>query len=449
MTAIVWFRSDLRLTDNPAFLAALASHESIIPVYIWAPDELAPWQPGGASRCWLHHSLAGLDDSLRQRGSQLILRQGDSQSALKQLIAETGATAVYWNRLYEPASILRDAAIKKKLISDGIDVHSSNASLLFEPWQIETKTGTPYRVYTPYWNQCATQLDQRSIKAAPASLPAIQDNLTSLQLDHLKLLPDINWDADFWPVHTVGEAAAQNRLAEFIEISLEGYPLDRDRPDIQGTSRLSAHLHFGELGPRQIMAALVENQTDAAIKYRKEVVWREFAYHLLYHYPHTVSQPLREKFTAFPWRSAADYATDLSAWQEGKTGIPLVDAGMRELRQTGSMHNRVRMLVGSFLTKNLLIPWQEGARWFWDNLVDADLANNTLGWQWIAGCGADAQPFFRIFNPESQREKFDPHDRYCRRWLPEWGTSDYPEPIVDLKTSRLRALDAYAQIRAE
>lgn len=458
MTSLMWFRRDLRLTDNPALTHALANGD-VIPVFIFAPEEEAPWQPGAASRSWLHHSLAALQASLQQRGSRLIIRHGNSLAELETLLAETGATHVHWNRLYEPAIIARDKTIKTTLRQRGIHAHSHNGALLVEPWEMQTGQGKPYRVFTPFWKNLQTRLPPSPPLAASASLNAVADTLTSAPLAALNLRPELNWDAGFYTHQTPGEAGALTALQRFLEYGLVHYSEGRDRPDKSYISRLSPHLHFGEISPRQIAHRVQDYAQDSGCEaagdsYVWEIAWREFAHHLLFHFPQTTTQPLQEKFTAFPWRTNEQW---LDAWQRGQTGIPLVDAGMRELWHTGWMHNRVRMVVASFLTKNLQIGWQAGAAWFWDTLVDASLANNTLGWQWTAGCGADAAPFFRIFNPVRQAERFDPQAAYIRQWVPELAALApptifapnvtpglaYPAPIVDLAESRRAALAAY------
>jgi len=469
MTSILWLRRDLRVADNPALHAALADGE-VIPVFIFAPEEEAPWQPGAASLSWLHHSLAALQANVQQRGSRLIIRHGNSLAVLEALIAETGATAVHWNRLYEPAIIARDKRIKTQLRTRGIRAHSHNGALLAEPWELQTVQGQPYKVFTPFWKNLQTRLPPAPPLAAPAALPRVDAAIVSEPLDSLHLRSTLNWDAGFYAQQTPGEVGALSALTTFLEYALVHYKEGRDRPDHDYISRLSPHLHFGEISPRQIAHSVQhyahDNRCEAASEgYLRQIAWREFAHHLLFHFPHTPEQPLREKFAAFPWRTNGVW---LQAWQQGQTGIPLVDAGMRELWHTGMMHNRVRMIVASLLTKNLQIGWQAGARWFWDTLVDANLANNTLGWQWVAGCGADAAPFFRIFNPSRQAERFDPEARYIRQWVPELGKLanthiiepwkapaaalsragvvlgvDYPNPIVDLGESRRAALAAY------
>ena len=486
---LLWFRQDLRLTDNPALQAALARGGPVIPVFIHTPDEEAEWAPGGAARWWQHESLAALDAALQARGSKLILRQarvrgGDARSAtlveLERLIDETGADAVLWNRRYEPAIIARDSAIKAALRERDIAAESHNAALFIEPWQVRNQSGKPFQVFTPYWRHVMKNLAPEPAASAPKRLDGARKPARwpdSEPLDTLGLRPPIPWYRGMAQAWQPGEAGAAARLEEFVDHALAGYRDGRERPATPGTSRLSPHLHHGEISPRQIWQALEARAAadgHAPAEWRSsqfvtELGWREFAHHLLFHFPHTPQQPLRAEFESFPWRSDAG---QLSAWQRGRTGVPLVDAGMRELWHTGWMHNRVRMVVASFLVKNLRLPWQDGARWFWDTLVDADLAANTLGWQWAAGCGADAAPYFRIFNPVSQGERFDVDGDYVRRWIPELArlpakyihapwTADaatlrnagvtlgeqYPQAIVDLKESRASALAAYQSMR--
>lgn len=469
-TAILWFRRDLRLDDNPALQAALRAHERLLPVYIHAPDEAAPWQPGAASRWWLHHSLAALQAQLRARGVELQLACGDSLVVLRRLLRASGAEAVYWNRQYEPAAIARDTRIKQALREDGCAVHSFNASLFVEPWDIRTGQGGPYRVFTPYWRNARAQLQPRPGAPAPARITPGSVNARH-DVSSLQLLPRIAWDAGLRESWQPGAAGAAEALEEFCAGALRGYQEQRDWPARPGTSRLSPHLHFGEISPPQILWKLEELGRDAGAAWReaaepflRELGWRDFSHHLLYHFPQTPQQNLNPQFDAFPWREPD--AAQWQAWQRGRTGIPIVDAGLRELWHSGWMHNRVRMLVASFLCKNLRLHWQHGARWFWDTLVDADLANNTQGWQWTAGSGADAAPYFRIFNPVTQGERFDPDGAYVRRWLPElagqrfrsihapWrepallARSGYPPPLVDLAASREEALAAYQAMRS-
>ncbi len=474
--ALFWFRRDFRLADNPGLCRAAAAHQRIIPVYIHAPSEENPWEPGAASRWWLHHSLTALGAALLQRGSRLIVRRGDSLIALRELIRETGATAVYWNRLYEPATLVRDRAVKAALRAAGVTAESSQAALLVEPWTLLKADGAPYQIFTPFWKTCQHKLCHAPLLPEP-KLNGLERWPDSLSLADLNLLPRIRWADGLAEAWQPGEAGARARLEQFLDTALTDYARGRDRPGQDGVSRLSPHLHFGEIGPRQIWSAVTRAAggdplaDKGAETYLREIGWREFAHYVLYHWPHTPERPLQERFAAYPWREG--YADPLRAWQRGQTGYPLVDAGMRQLWRTGWMHNRVRMLVASFLVKNCRIPWREGARWFWDTLVDADLASNTLGWQWTAGCGTDAAPYFRVFNPVRQGEQFDPDGAYVRRWVPEldrlpaslihrpqtvsptqqqaFGFTPglhYPRPIVDFAASRAEALAGYDRIKA-
>jgi deoxyribodipyrimidine photo-lyase len=467
-TAIVWFRRDLRLADHPALHAAVSSGRRVIALYIHSPEESAPWSPGGASNWWLHHSLQALDASLRQLGSRLIIRRGGAAAVLEQLCKESGADAVYWSRQYEAAHVARDRAIKADLRGRGLSAESYAGSLLSEPWQIRTGAGEVYRVFSPYWRNLSARLNQDPPLPPPTRLDDPQ--LSSLPLAELGLLPRIGWDAQFSTQWQPGEAGAHAALDLFQDAAARDYAEGRNRPDQRGTSALSPHLHFGEISPRQIIHLLCGTGSNAAYPNRqweqqhafiRELGWRDFAYQLLHNFPHTSLEPLYPQWASFPWRESD---ADVRAWQRGQTGIPIIDAGMRQLWQHGWMHNRVRMIVASFLCKNLRLHWLHGARWFWDTLLDADLASNTLGWQWSAGCGADAAPYFRVFNPVSQAEKFDPQGDYVRRFVPElqrlsgkaihqpWlvgGMRGYPKPLVDLKQSRADALAAFAQFRGK
>lgn len=443
-TVILWFRQDLRLADNPALDAAVKSGARIVPVYIWSPEEEGGWAPGAASRWWLHRSLESLDTRLRERGSRLLFRRGPALLALRELASQTGATAVYWNRRYEPAAVAVENLLREMLPASGILAHSSQAALLMEPWAIQTKTGGPYQVFTPYWRAFLQQIKVSAPIGSPTRIPAPERWPDSAPLDALQLLPHIPWHASLERHWKPGEAAARDRLIAFSRGALGEYATGRDLPAIDGTSRLSPHLHFGEISPRQVWTQ-ASKHADLAGRYHAELVWREFAAHLLHHFPTLPERPKNAAFEKLGWRNDT---RDFEAWCHGRTGISLVDAGMRQLWQTGWMHNRVRMVVGSLLVKNLLHPWQDGERWFWDTLVDADLASNAMGWQWVAGTGPDAAPFFRVFNADTQAEKFDASGEYRRRWIPEIGTAAYPRPIADLKSSRQRALDAYQAIRA-
>ncbi len=469
-TAIVWFRQDLRLADNPALHAAIEQCEQIIPVFIDETSGNSGLLPSesSASHVWLHHALNNLQQRLLEKGATLIFRRGDALECLQQLQQETGATHLYWNRRYDPVGIGCDTAIKQQL-SDACEVRSFNASLLSEPWAVLKKDGTPYRVFTAFWKM-KRQLGFPELPLPEPASPfkGIKQNPESLSLDDLGYLPQIRWDKGMMEYWKTGELAAHDVLENFLNEQVPDYKTKRDFPASPATSQLSPHLHFGTISPRQILnraeAFLAENPgAETGVQcFLSEVGWREFAYYLLYHFPATTSESLDKRFTAFPWRDPEEYQTDLIRWQQGQTGFPLIDAGMRQLWATGWMHNRVRMIVASFLTKNLLIPWQEGESWFRDTLVDADLASNTMGWQWVAGCGADAAPYFRIFNPVLQSEKFDKSGEYIRHWVPElrnltdktihqpW-TSDakvaYPTAMTDLKASRVRALERFGVIK--
>ena len=476
--SLVWFRLDLRLADNPALQAAVKRGGPIIPFFIYAPDEEAPWEPGAASRWWLHQSLAALDDSLRKLNSKLIICHGPTLKTLRSLAEETDANAIFWNRRYEPAMIQRDEKIRHALRADGLQVESFNAALLHEPWTIRNKSNKPFQVFTPFWRCCLKKLPPPAPLRKPRSLPSPNEWPRSLSLKALELEPKINWVKGIKAAWVPGEAGAHAQLKRFLNQSLKNYSNVRNLPGSRGTSRLSAHLHFGEISPRQIWHAISRKAEIKKIPPRKwqssqfitELGWREFSHHLLFHFPQTPEEPLRPEFKCFPWRKNPSF---FKPWQKGLTGYPIVDAGMRELWATGWMHNRVRMIVGSFLVKDLLISWQEGARWFWDTLVDADLAQNTLGWQWTAGCGADAAPYFRVFNPIMQGEKFDPDGVYVRKWCPElaklpnkwihrpWEApgevlasagitmgQTYPEPIVPHSIAREIALEAFAKMKS-
>ena len=466
--AIVWFRQDLRLSDNPAWAEACRHHDIVIPIYI-LDETTSPL--GGAQRWWLHHSLTSLDRDLKKLGLSLCLRQGKALDSLEQLVRDVQIEAIYWNRCYEPAAIERDIAIKKFFQTAGIRVVSAKGNLLHEPWQITNKTGHFFKVFTPYWRACLKQMNSPEpsiIPHTPQSLEVHSDSLASWNL--LPAKP--NWAEAFGDYWQPGEAGAHMKLADFINLHLQGYSTSRYEPAKDTTSKLSPHLHFGEISPWQIWRAIETAQLDphcdlkSVERFLSELGWREFSYHLLYHVPSLPSANFKSDFDAFPWKNDADF---LKRWQEGTTGYPIVDAGMRELWHTGYMHNRVRMIVASFLTKDLLIDWRWGASWFLDTLVDADLASNSAGWQWVAGCGADAAPYFRIFNPVLQGEKFDPMGDYVKRWVPEltsvplqwihkpWMApqdklglclgKDYPEPMVDHLEARKKALLDYKMLK--
>lgn len=470
---ICWFRQDLRLADNPALEAAIASGHSVLPLYIL--DETVPerYAPGAASRWWLHHSLSALAEDLQARGSRLVLRRGDPARILDELAAASPVAGVYYNRCYEPHASARDERIASSLRERETGVDSFNAALLYEPWQVRTGKGEPYKVFSQFWRKgcLRSELQIPTPRPAPGQLPPAPE-VDSEPLAQWRLLPrDPDWSGGFTPLWQPGEAGASEKLGRFVTQGLRDYKTLRNRPDLEHVSRLSPHLHWGEIAPWRAWHAALDAGTsgDIASKdidhFLSELGWREFSYHLLFNFPTLPRRNWRPVFDDFPWR---DDAVSLRAWQAGRTGYPLVDAGMRELWASGWMHNRVRMVVASFLIKHLLIDWREGERWFWDTLVDADLANNSAGWQWVAGSGADAAPYFRIFNPIIQGEKFDPEAAYIRRWLPELARLDdkhihrpweapaaaldaagitlgqtYPEPIVEHGLARERALAAY------
>lgn len=469
--SIVWFRQDLRIVDNPALTAAVQRGGAIIPVYIWAPDEEKEWTPGAASRWWLHHSLISLQNQLEKLGMQLILRQGFTLQVLLNLIQETGADTIFWNRRYEPLIMQRDAFIKAELQKQGAKVHCFNSHLLFEPWAILNKQNKPFQLFTSFWNNCLSLGKPAAPIQPPVSVKSYIGEIDSDSLTSLHLLPKVHWDMGLEQMWEPGIEGAKKTLNHALKYIIDHYDETRDRPDLDGVSHLSPYLHHGELTPRLIWYAVRQHfdaEHEGAATFLRQLGWREFAYYLLYHFPDTPHEPLRKDFNSFPWK--ANYQL-LRAWQNGRTGYPLVDAGMRQLWKTGWMHNRVRMIVASFLVKDLLIHWQEGAKWFWDTLVDADLANNTLGWQWVAGCGADAAPYFRIFNPVSQGDRFDETGDYVRQWIPEIGAlsnkwihrpweapqevledagiflgETYPYPIINHAEARQQALEAYAKL---
>ena len=468
---IVWFRQDLRLRDNPAFIAATETGQPILPIYILDDESAGEWAMGAASRWWLHHSLTSINKSLN---GHLCFYQGEASKIIDDIINETKANGIYWNRCYEPWRIARDKNIKSSLKEKNIDAQSFNGALLFEPHAVLKEDGTPYKVFTPFYRKGCLERNHEPQKPQekPVNIQFFSsDNKT--HVDDLKLLPTIGWDKTMAETWNSGEDGAQERLAEFLDNGLSDYKEGRNHPAQNNVSRLSPYLHFGEISPRDVW-----HQTKAAIvaqrlekdgdHFLSEIGWREFSNNLLYHFPDFPRKNLQKKFDHFPWR---DDPNALKAWEKGMTGYPIVDAGMRELWQTGYMHNRVRMIVGSFLVKNLLIHWHHGEDWFWDTLVDADLANNSASWQWIAGCGADAAPYFRVFNPITQGQKFDKEGEYIRKYIPEiatlpdkylncpWDTPQdilnhcgitlgktYPKPIVDLKISRERALNAFQSL---
>ena len=472
LVSLYWFRQDLRLADNPALTAA-AEAGAVLPVYILDDGHAGNHKMGGASRWWLHNSLQALNDKL---DGKLLVLKGDPVRLLPALAVASGAKKLYWNRCYEPWRIVRDTAIKTELVKQGLNVESHNGSLLWEPWDVTKADGTPYRVFTPFFRRgCLGASPPRVPLPAPDQLDLVSLAYEQDGIDGLHLLPEIGWDTTLDPHWQIGEAGAKQRLVTFIDQELSGYKEGRNFPARSHVSRLSPHLHWGEISPHTVWYAAKDRIEAGLVSHEdgdhflSELGWREFSYSLLYYFPDLPRQNLQRRFDHFPWKQ--DEAA-LQCWQRGRTGYPIVDAAMRQLLQTGYMHNRLRMIVGSFLVINLRLHWHHGEAWFWDCLVDADLANNSAGWQWIAGSGADAAPYFRIFNPITQASKFDPNGDFVRKYVPEianlpdaylfspWEApantlsaagvhlgGNYPRPIVDLKTSRLDALAAFAKLK--
>ncbi|MFK8041472.1 cryptochrome/photolyase family protein [Congregibacter sp.] len=472
-TIILWFRQDLRLNDHPALEAAAREGTRVLPLYILDDETPNEWRMGGASRWWLHHSLSALGKDLATAGGQLILRRGEPSTILQEVCEASGAKAVYCSRRYEPWASAQEKMLHQTLDRQDIVFKRFGGTLLHEPGQVMTQGGGPFKVFTPFWRAC-----QRIEMAPPVTSAAKHwaDPVQSDDLDDWTLLPTApNWAESWNDYWHPGENGAQGRLHEFLDDVVARYAEERDFPAVEATSRLSPHLHHGEISPRQIWAMCEQKKLEsphsetAVKKFQAEIGWREFSYHLLHFFPGIPESSFKENFTEFPWQANEER---LRCWQEGNTGYPIVDAGMRELWATGTMHNRVRMVVASFLCKHLLQHWRSGEDWFWDTLVDADLASNGCSWQWVAGSGADAAPYFRIFNPVTQGEKFDKKGEYVRRWVPEvaklpnkylhkpWEApatvleeaglelgQTYPEPIVDHREARQAALDAYEHIR--
>jgi deoxyribodipyrimidine photo-lyase len=464
---ILWFRNDLRLTDQAAVRAAVATGRPVLPVFILDDGSPGAWPPGGAARWWLHHSLSALQNSLCQCGSQLALRRGDSVAIITELVERTGAAEVFTGGCVDPWARRVDAATSKAI---GVKLHRMRTTTIFHPDQLRTKSGGAYSVYTPFANACIALGPQQPV-AAPKTIQGAKPQ-PSDRLEDWGLLPKKpDWAPGLQAAWTPGEAGATDRAEAFLTGGLAGYAAGRDQPDGDATSMLSPHLHFGELSANRLWH-LAHRQPGGTGRdsFIRELLWREFCANLLWHNPELPEAPLKPEFAAMPWR---DDKPGLAAWQQGQTGVPIVDAGMRQLWRIGWMHNRVRMIVASFLIKHLMIPWQAGEAWFWDTLVDADLASNAGNWQWVAGCGADAAPYFRIFNPVLQGRKFDADGGYVRHFVPElaklparyihapWEApaeilgqagitlgKTYPAPIVDLTKGRHRALEAYAQIRS-
>lgn len=473
--AIVWFRQDLRLADNPALTAALSNHKKVIPFFCHYSESSDAWAPGEASYWWLHHSLLSLSDDIKARGSRLIIRQGEALNTLKELIRETNATDIYCNFLYEPSLARIDSSVRQALEKDGIHFHAFHGSLLKPPSEVKNKSDLPYRVFTPFYRFYLQQGFSTQLAPKPRKLAPVSTRLQSLNVNELNLLPTVKWYSKLGEYWQPGEQPAIRRLQKFCKQALGNYPEGRDIPSVDGTTNLSPYLHFGEISPRTIIGRIEEtasstNLNNAKDEVIRELVWRDFASHILVHFPYTTDKPFQESFSRFSWKKSDKHLLD--AWQRGQTGIPIIDAGMRQLWDTGWMHNRVRMIVASFLTKNGNLHWLNGARWFWDTLVDADLANNSMNWQWVAGCGVDAAPYFRIFNPVTQGRKFDPEGEYVRQWVPELSVlparyihepwtmpdeiqkkvaivieKDYPAPVLDISETRKQALANYNQFR--
>lgn len=442
MTApsIVWFRDDLRLADNPALRAAIDRGGPIVALYVLDEESPGIRALGAAARWWLHHSLASLDARLRERGSALVLRRGPASAVLREIVADTAPAAVFWNRRYSEPEREIDAGVKSSLREAGIEVASFAASLLYEPWEVRTGSGTHYSVFSPFWRACLARPAPRAPLPEPREIPGPARAPASDDLDDWALLPTApDWAGGLRDTWEPGEPAARRRLREFLRDDLASYERARDEPAAGATSLLSPRLRWGEVSPHTVWHEAVAAGRSGS--FLSELGWREFAWHTLFHKPDLAERNLRSEFDAFPWPPLN--AAHLRAWQRGETGVPLVDAGMRELWHTGFMHNRVRMVAASFLIKNLLIDWRRGEEWFWDTLVDADAANNPFNWQWVAGSGADAAPYFRVFNPELQAKKFDADGHYISQWARDAPT----EPIVDLGETRKAALAAYEVVK--
>lgn len=469
---IYWFRNDLRITDNPALHATVKSGQPILFVYIYDQDSPNHWKIGRASQWWLRHSLARLSKSLENLNAKLIFKRGDPVEQLSKLIDSSKANALYFTRQYEPYDVNVEQQLNKKFANQ-LRVKRFKGYLLFEPENIKTGKGEAFKVFTPFYKACLKQIEPNLPLAAPTSLINFTSDIHSENISDWKLLPSKpDWAHEFNALWKPGEQGASEMLNYFINNSASKYHLLRNRPDMYGTSRLSPHLHFGEISPRQIWHAIKSSSvadSSGAEAHLRQLVWRDFSHNLLIHWPHFPEAAFKKEFDHFPWLNNKNH---LKKWQHGQTGYPIVDAGMRQLWATGWMHNRVRMIVASFLIKDLLICWQDGEKWFWDTLLDANLANNAASWQWVAGCGADAAPYFRIFNPVLQGNKFDPQGEYIKEWVPELAQlpdkyihspwlapqevllranvrldDNYPKPIVDHKAARDRALLALDEVK--
>lgn len=442
VTSLVWFRDDLRLADHPALVAAANDAEGMIALYILDEESDGIRPLGGAAKWWLHHSLSALRRDLASRGISLVLRRGAAARVVREVVQQSGASRVVWNRRYGAERAV-DRQIKAELHEAGIEATSFVGNVLFEPWTVTTGAGTPYRVYSPFWRACVAGPPPAAPLSVPSVLRAAPHQPETERLEDWRLLPTApNWAFEFEQRWQVGEAAANEKLSRFLEDRAAEYAVGRDIASLNATSDLSPHLRWGEISPRTVWWEGTQAAVDTGT-FLSELGWREFALHTLYHHPDMASRGLNRKFDVFPW--GRPDPREFAAWQRGETGFPLVDAGMRELWRTGYMHNRVRMVTASFLTKNLLVDWRVGEAWFWDTLVDADAASNPFNWQWVAGCGLDAAPYFRIFNPVTQQQKADPEGAYVQRWAPD---SLLHPPLVDLQASRQRALAAYEHVKA-
>tara|TARA_X000000950_G_scaffold150712_1_gene185732 strand:- start:128 stop:1585 length:1458 start_codon:yes stop_codon:yes gene_type:complete len=470
---IVWFRKDLRIQDNPSLFAALENNQRIIPVFIWDEEAGGSWKLGASSRWWLHHALLDLSQSIRNLGGQLLLLKGKAEEVIPHLANKYGAKQVYYGRTYDPSGIETQVQVEEALDQAGIESQSFNSSLLQEPWETKNGSGKPFQVFTPYWRKSRQIIYREPLSYNPSKLNFEALPTPQTKLDDLELIPHHPWHHKLGEHWEVTEEAGLRMIRRTVDEVTRSYATRRNHPAVEGTSRLSPYLAWGLVSPRQICQAVLSAENEGSHrgenKFLVEIGWREFSYHLLYHYPTIPDQPLRPKYASFPWLEDPE---SLDNWKFGNTGYPMVDAGMRQLYETGWMHNRVRMVVASFLVKHLLLPWNEGAKWFWDTLVDADLASNTQGWQWAAGCGADAAPYFRIFNPITQGEKFDARGEYAKQWIPSlenlpskwvfrpWEAppsllsesgielgKDYPSPCIDHAYGRQRALAALASLK--
>ena len=468
--SILWFRVDLRLSDNPAFQKAIELGKPIIPIYILDDDDANNRKLGVASKWWLHNSLQSIHSELEKIGSKILFFKGNAEDVIKKIIDETDADTILWNRRYEPWAVKRDKSIKENLISQSKNVFSFNGSLLYEPWEIKSKIGNPLKVFTPFKRALLNKGDVFEVSKSPNTIQSPSLWPSSLNIDDLDLVKNKSSTNKFANSWKPGSKTAKAKLISFKKNNIHNYNKDRDIPSVLGTSKLSPHLRFGEISPKEIFIAMNDlEENDGVLTYKSEIIWREFAHNLLWYFPDIHEKPIKNEFSKFTWDKSQ---SNFDLWTKGMTGYPIVDAGMRELWSTGWMHNRIRMVTASFLTKHLLLPWQMGEKWFWNTLLDADPASNTSGWQWVSGSGADAAPYFRIFNPIIQGQKFDPKGEYVKKFIPElknlpskfihepWKADSallkksdiklgetYPLPIVDHKFARERALKKYEEIR--